>query len=97
MGEIAESMIDGTLCEGCGEYLVGGQKPVDVALLCAGCAVDRRQEGHVVLRAGSFFQDAGEAPPVAKAPKIRCPQCFKKVSPSGLEQHRRDRHGPVST
>lgn len=91
MGEYAEAMLDGSMCEGCGEYL-GGQE-FDVALLCARCAEDRRHDGHVVGRLGRFFQDLGDAPAVVK-PRVQCPVCQKKVSPLGLEQHRRDRHGP---
>jgi hypothetical protein len=45
MGEIAEMMLDGTLCEGCGEYM--GDE-VGFPRLCGGCAKDRRKAGHEV-------------------------------------------------
>lgn len=35
MGDIAEMMLDGTLCEGCGEYLGEGD---GYPQYCAGCA-----------------------------------------------------------
>lgn len=35
MGEIAEMMLDGTLCEGCGEYLDGGG--MGFPMRCGGC------------------------------------------------------------
>ncbi len=34
MGEIAESMLDGTLCEGCGVYL---GSDMGIPMRCAGC------------------------------------------------------------
>lgn len=41
MGEIAEMMLDGTLCEGCGVYLGSGN---GYATYCAGCERERRQQ-----------------------------------------------------
>lgn len=41
MGEIAEMMIDGTLCERCGEYIGG---PVGYPSYCSGCEGDIRKE-----------------------------------------------------
>jgi len=38
MGEVAEMMLDGTLCEGCGEYL---GYPVGYPRYCSGCAKDQ--------------------------------------------------------
>lgn len=40
MGEIADAMLDGSLCQGCGEYLGGGD---GFPVLCAGCAPSDRQ------------------------------------------------------
>lgn len=36
MGEVAEMMLDGTLCQSCGEYL--DQEPVGYPVSCGGCA-----------------------------------------------------------
>ena len=57
MGEIADMMLDGTLCEGCGGYL--GGDGFAVPLLCADCAKDRRKEGKDVQPLGAFWQDCG--------------------------------------
>lgn len=41
MGDIAEMMLDGTLCEGCGEYLGSNN---GYATRCAGCRVQESQK-----------------------------------------------------
>lgn len=40
MGDIADMMLDGTLCEGCGEYL--GGESFGVPRYCSGCRRERR-------------------------------------------------------
>ena len=45
MGEIAEMMLDGTLCEGCGEYLDGGG--LGFPMRCAACGGDDEGESLV--------------------------------------------------
>jgi hypothetical protein len=40
MGEIADMMLDGDLCERCGEYMEGGE---GYARLCSGCRQDDRR------------------------------------------------------
>jgi hypothetical protein len=92
MGEIADAMLTGDLCAGCGAYL--GGSTWDVPLLCADCAADRRRAGHDVQRAGQHWQDLG--PAVADRPtrlKVRCPTCGKAVKPAGLGDHARAAHG----
>jgi RNA polymerase-binding transcription factor DksA len=44
MGEIADMMLDGTLCEWCGEYIDDG-KDAGYARLCAGCQEIKDREG----------------------------------------------------
>lgn len=41
MGEIAEMMLDGTLCEGCGVYMAGGGNGVPQR--CGACELDDKQ------------------------------------------------------
>jgi len=85
MGEIAEMMLDGTLCEGCGEYLDNGLD--GFPQLCAGCAQDRRKAGSKIRDTGyGTFQDVT---PVNLDPKekIPCKQCGKKVKRVGMSQH----------
>jgi len=38
MGEIAEMMLDGTMCQGCGEFLHDGEDGDGFPGYCAGCA-----------------------------------------------------------
>ena len=90
MGDVADMMLDGTLCEGCGVFM-DGEAP-DYPRLCADCAKDRRAEGRVVERNGPFWIDCGDKPEPPKA-KVKCPKCGKRVSPIGLDQHHRDAHG----
>lgn len=37
MGEIAEMMLDGTMCQGCGEFLHDGEDGDGIPAYCAGC------------------------------------------------------------
>lgn len=37
MGEIAEMMLDGTMCEGCGEFMNIGGEPAGYPVRCAAC------------------------------------------------------------
>lgn len=42
MGEIADMMLDGTLCEGCGEYLDG--EGFGIPRYCNGCRPSARRK-----------------------------------------------------
>lgn len=94
MGEISEMMLDGTLCEGCGEYL---GKLEGFPQLCASCAKERKADGSQIRDTGyGTFQDITpiNQPPSKPPPeKVRCPQCRKRVKKVGLAQHERDTHG----
>ena len=37
MGEIADMMLDGTICQGCGEWLCDGEDGPGYPGFCAGC------------------------------------------------------------
>lgn len=89
MGDTSEMMLDGTLCEGCGVYLGGGE--FDIPLLCVGCAKERRRGGHEVVPLGRFWQDQGEKVK-ARALKAPCPTCGKYIKAAGLEDHARAVH-----
>lgn len=91
MGEIADMMLDGTLCEGCGVYLGA---TMDVPTLCPSCAQDRRSDGHEVVKGASGYVDAG---PIVRTPavKVQCPICGKKVKQFGLADHQRDVHDAI--
>lgn len=79
MGEHAEMRLDGTLCEGCGEFL---GDPVGFPRYCADC---RREEG-----VASPFDHYASVPARIK---VICPDCNHRVRACGYWQHRRDKHG----
>ena len=80
MGEIAEMMLDGTLCEGCGVYLEGeGQ---GFPRYCGGCRSDRRKG----TQEPQFNAPRNPA-------KVACPTCGRHVKAVGLKDHQRDAHG----
>ncbi|MCA0421901.1 MAG: hypothetical protein LCH61_01030 [Proteobacteria bacterium] len=79
MGEYAEMMLDGTCCEGCGEYLGDGD---GFPRYCsAACAAGR---GAIT------YLPVVDRKPI---PKTKCPECGKKVKRAGLRDHLRDMHG----
>ena len=96
MGDVADMMLDGTMCEGCGVFM-DGEAP-DYPRLCKGCAKDRRKMGHIVEPNGEFWIDCG--PPTNRKlkampqAKLSCPVCQKRVKATGVKDHMRDVHGP---
>lgn len=81
MGEYAEMMLDGTCCEGCGEYLGDGDGfPRYCSTACA-----------AGLEAITYLPA-----PSKPIPKTKCPECGKKVKRAGLRDHLRDMHGSKS-
>jgi len=55
MGEIADMMLEGVLCEGCGVYIGEGE---GFPGLCGGCADERRADGREVRDTGlGYYQD----------------------------------------
>ena len=89
MGEVAEMMLDGTLCAGCGVYL--GSSEMDCPCLCDDCAKDRKDDGMLVERVGKIWVDAGPSFP-KKAKKVRCPTCSRMVKATGINDHNRVMH-----
>lgn len=77
MGEYAEMMLDGTLCEGCGCFLQGHGD--GVPRYCKGCRKDRNMARH-------------EAEQQALK-KAACALCGKKVKTTGMFDHLKDAHG----
>lgn len=78
MGEISEMMLDGTLCEGCGDFLGDGD---GIPQYCASCAPSQ-DDGITRTKDGQ-----------QRPSKINCPNCGKLVKKTGLEDHQRDVHG----
>ena len=78
MGEVAEMMLDGTLCEGCGEFI--GDGPGHPRYCSPECEGQRGEE-----RLPSNEK--------SKSKTIQCTDCKKWfASRAALDQHFRDRH-----
>lgn len=83
MGDIADMMMDGTLCHGCGVYMEG--EPGGIPRYCSHeCLGD---VGDAVAEAMN-----GDAPAKAN-PRTNCQTCGKRVKKAGLKDHMRDAHG----
>ena len=81
MGEYAEAMLDGTVCECCGVYLEGEAE--GIPRYCSkACARDR---GALESHPNQIYK--------TPAPKVSCPTCKRRVKPTGLKDHIRDAHG----
>lgn len=82
MGEIANMMLEGDLCAGCGVYLHG--ESLGVPRYCCDCWREARQ-----LR---------EQPPIASGSnKTACKTCGRVVKLAGIRDHMRDAHGAKAT
>lgn len=80
MGEIAEMMLDGTLCEACGTFIDEGGD--GFPRYCSNeCARDRGAE--------RALPNPMTSPNPAK---VNCPTCRKRVKRVGLADHMRDAH-----
>lgn len=80
MGEIAEMMLDGTLCEGCGAYLDGSAD--GFPRRCRACKSDSRS---MQQHPNTIYKPS--------VPKVSCPTCKRRVKEAGLKDHMRDAHG----
>jgi hypothetical protein len=79
MGEIADLMLDGGMCQGCGELLHGGDDGPGFPGWCEGC-----------MPADGLEAARKRSPLRAKRPKtIPCPNCTKLFNtPDALKWHR---------
>ena len=89
-GEIAEMMLDGTMCQGCGEFMHGGGDGPGFPGYCAGC---RREDN----RAPRFRkQPKNLAHHKVHVGPHQCDLCDRGyASEHSLAQHRHDSHGRV--
>ena len=93
MGEIADMILDGMLCEDCGE---GMGDDVGFPRLCDGCAKEARARGEHLrdTELGGWQRIADpNAPP--RKDKVACPECGKKFARVGLSAHQLAKHQPA--
>ena len=86
MGDIADMMLDGTLCSGCGVYMHG--KPDGIPRECKECARETAQFDKAARKAANIEKNARQK-------KAKCPQCGKRVKEIGLPQHIAAVHGEL--
>lgn len=93
MGEIAEAMLDGTMCQVCGEYL---GTDAGYPVTCAGCRRADRYEPRIP-RANRYaakdnpkLQKPGD--PIRQGDTMACPFCVKRVKVVGFGDHMLDQH-----
>jgi hypothetical protein len=93
MGEIADAMLDGTMCSCCGEYL-GGDEGYPVQ--CAGCRRAERAEPRMARFDRYAIKDnpkvAKSGDPLKQGGKMSCPFCVRKVKVSGFGDHMLTQH-----
>ena len=83
MGEIADMMLDGTMCAGCGVWMDDGNDGPGFPQYCYNCRREERE---------NTPQQQPERPHPLMA-KVNCPTCHRRVKEIGLKDHLRDVHG----
>ncbi len=82
MGEIAEMMLDGTMCQVCGEFMNIGGEPAGYPVTCAGCGDDDKEP--------EFVGDLRDPKTVACPNAPSCEKMFRSRQAAG--QHWIDKH-----
>ena len=100
MGEIADMVLEGVLCQQCGTFM---DHETGHPQTCAGCAgeVNFRTSGRPSNKIGarwsdgshlvSNWQNRAQAEVPAKV-KVVCPNCGKRIKAVGFYQHMSDAH-----
>ena len=83
MGDIADMMLDGTLCEGCGGYIDGNSN--GIPRLCSSCKPTKAERA-----ATNIARNAAE---MALKKKGKCITCGRRVRLVGMADHMKDAHG----
>lgn len=81
MGEIADMMIDGTMCQCCGVFLHDGHDGPGYPGYCPDC---QPEDAVACTKDGQ-----------ARPSKTNCPTCGKLVKKTGVADHMRDVHGVI--
>jgi hypothetical protein len=84
MGDIADMMLDGTLCQECGDYL---GPECGYPRSCSGCDSSPKTSKPPKQKSGGTPKSE---------PRANCPQCGKRISIVGLADHERSVHGGPS-
>jgi hypothetical protein len=101
MGEYADMILDGYLCEWCGVTIENNLAGEGFPQLCPDCAKEGKKEGFEITSvAPNVFQNTTPITPInlnntprtTKKEKITCSVCNKKISPIGLNQHMTAKH-----
>lgn len=79
MGEIAEMMLDGTMCQVCGEFM---DEAAGYPVTCAGCSDDDR----LIVEVQPI-----KDPKTVPCPHVGCERMFRSRQAAG--QHWTDKHG----
>jgi hypothetical protein len=83
MGEVADMMLDGTLCEGCGVFL-NADAP-GYPCCCSSC---KRERSAVAVKQSASAAHGG----LKKLPRVKCGQCGRWISPRGMQAHNHAKH-----
>lgn len=86
MGEMAEMMLDGTLCEACGTYIDDDGDEGFPRYCSNQCARDR----------GATYALPNPTFTVPNPSKTNCPICRKRIKLAGVADHMRDVHSETN-
>ena len=78
MGDVADMMLDGTLCSGCGMYI--DEDGDGIPRECNQCAAETARGEKVSRKADNLAH-------AARQKKTKCPHCGKRVKEIGLAMH----------
>ncbi|MDB5777564.1 MAG: hypothetical protein JWP38_3697 [Herbaspirillum sp.] len=84
MGEVADMMLGGELCVGCGEYI--DDDADGIPRYCSKQCQHEHEGVPVVAK-----PKGGPTPP-----KMNCPVCQRRIKKAGLSDHVRALHGDVA-
>lgn len=87
MGEVAEMMLDGTLCEGCGVFL-NAEAP-GYPCYCGACRPAAKQGAAAVRKEQRAIAHQLHQ---ARQKKTKCPTCGRKVKEIELANNMKDAH-----